>query len=71
MPPKQARDYLKNATIDFELLDEEVNRIIWTFTNLFPGCLIKSIEGIRLKKKFFWDQIQGDQPALAGRQHGR
>jgi len=55
---KAARDYVKNATIDFELLDKEVNKVIWTYTNLFPGCLIKSIEGIRMKKKFFWDQAK-------------
>jgi 6-oxo-cyclohex-1-ene-carbonyl-CoA hydrolase len=24
----------------------------------FPGCLIKSVEGIRLKKKYFWDQAK-------------
>jgi 6-oxo-cyclohex-1-ene-carbonyl-CoA hydrolase len=24
----------------------------------FPACLIKSVEGIRLKKKFFWDQAK-------------
>lgn len=40
---------------DFELLDKEVDKIIWTFANLFPGCLIKSIDGIRMKKKYFWD----------------
>lgn len=55
---KEARAYLKDAKIDFELLDREVDRVIWTYTNLFPGCLIKSIEGIRLKKKFFWDQTK-------------
>jgi 6-oxo-cyclohex-1-ene-carbonyl-CoA hydrolase len=55
---KEARAYLKEATIDFELLDKEIDRVIWTYTNLFPGCLIKSIEGIRLKKKFFWDQTK-------------
>lgn len=55
---KAARDYIKNATIDFELLDKEIDKVIWTYTNLFPGCLIKSIEGIRLKKKFFWDQAK-------------
>jgi 6-oxo-cyclohex-1-ene-carbonyl-CoA hydrolase len=53
---KKAREYVKGAKTDFELLDGEVNRIVWTYTNLFPGCLIKSVEGIRLKKKFFWDQ---------------
>lgn len=55
---KEARNIVKSATIDFELLDGEVNKILWTFTNLFPGCLIKSVEGIRLKKKFFWDQAK-------------
>jgi 6-oxo-cyclohex-1-ene-carbonyl-CoA hydrolase len=55
---KNAREYVRNAITDFELLDAEVNNILWTFTNLFTGCLIKSIEGIRLKKKFFWDQAK-------------
>ena len=55
---KKAREYVKTAKTDFEMLDNEINRILWTFTNLFPGCLIKSVEGIRLKKKFFWDQAK-------------
>ena len=55
---KQARAFIKSAQTDFERLDHEVNRILWTYTNLFPGCLIKSVEGIRLKKKFFWDQAK-------------
>jgi 6-oxocyclohex-1-ene-carbonyl-CoA hydrolase len=32
-----------------------VNEIVWTFANLMPLCLMKAIETIRLKKKFFWD----------------
>jgi 6-oxo-cyclohex-1-ene-carbonyl-CoA hydrolase len=55
---KAAREFMKSATIDFELLDKEVGKIAWTFTNLFPGCLIKSIDGVRQKKKFFWDQTK-------------
>jgi len=55
---KAAREYVIGATTDFELLDLELNKILFTFTNLFPGCLIKSVEGIRLKKKFFWDQAK-------------
>jgi 6-oxo-cyclohex-1-ene-carbonyl-CoA hydrolase len=55
---KKAREYVKNAKTDFEFLDTEVNKILWTYTNLFPGCLIKSVESIRLKKKFFWDQAK-------------
>jgi 6-oxo-cyclohex-1-ene-carbonyl-CoA hydrolase len=55
---KKAREYVKSVKPDFERLDAEVNKILWTYTNLFPGCLIKSVEGIRLKKKFFWDQAK-------------
>jgi 6-oxo-cyclohex-1-ene-carbonyl-CoA hydrolase len=55
---KEAREYVKNAKTDFELLDKEVNKIGWTFTNLFPGCLMKSIDSVRLKKKYFWDQMK-------------
>jgi 6-oxo-cyclohex-1-ene-carbonyl-CoA hydrolase len=35
-----------------------VDKLVWRFTNLFPGCLQKSIDGIRGKKKFFWDQTK-------------
>jgi 6-oxo-cyclohex-1-ene-carbonyl-CoA hydrolase len=55
---KKARETIKAAKTDLKLLDAEINKILWTFTNLFPGCLIKSVEGIRLKKKFFWDQAK-------------
>jgi 6-oxo-cyclohex-1-ene-carbonyl-CoA hydrolase len=52
---KKARALVKDATVDFELLDKAVNDMLWTFTNLFPHCLQMSIDGIRAKKKFFWD----------------
>ncbi len=55
---EKAREIVKTAKIDFRLLDAEVNRIVWTYANLFPNCLHKSIDGIRLKKKFFWDQAK-------------
>jgi 6-oxo-cyclohex-1-ene-carbonyl-CoA hydrolase len=55
---KKAREFLKTASIDFELLDKAVDEIVWNFTNLMPGCLIKSIDGIRMKKKYFWDQCK-------------
>jgi len=53
---ESARGEVAKATVDFSLLDAEVDSIVWKFTNLMPGCLIKSIDGIRAKKKFFWDQ---------------
>jgi 6-oxo-cyclohex-1-ene-carbonyl-CoA hydrolase len=52
---KKGRAILKDATMDFELLDKAVDDMLWTFTNLFPHCLQMSIDGIRAKKKFFWD----------------
>ncbi len=56
---KKAREWVNNKLkaneYDFALLDAEVDKIVWTFANLFPGCLIKSIDSIRAKKKFFWD----------------
>jgi 6-oxo-cyclohex-1-ene-carbonyl-CoA hydrolase len=55
---KEAKARFKSATTDLTLLDKEVDSIIWRFTNLFPGCLIKSIDGIRAKKKFYWDQAK-------------
>lgn len=56
---KKAQAYIKEVReqnkISFELLDKEVNKIIWIFANLFPGCLIKAMDSVRAKKKFFWD----------------
>lgn len=55
---KKAREYLKTANIDFELLDKAIHEIVWNFTNLFPGCLIKSLDSVRAKKKYFWDMAK-------------
>jgi 6-oxo-cyclohex-1-ene-carbonyl-CoA hydrolase len=49
---------MAQCTTDFERLDAEVSRLVWKFTNLFPHCLMNSIDGIRGKKKFFWDQMK-------------
>ncbi len=55
---KEGREMMKSCKIDLAPLDKAVNELVWTFTNLFPGCLMKSIDGIRMKKKFFWDQTK-------------
>jgi 6-oxo-cyclohex-1-ene-carbonyl-CoA hydrolase len=52
---KEAKGVLKSGETDFEMLDKTVNDYLWKMTNLFPGCLIKTIDSIRAKKKFFWD----------------
>ncbi|MFZ5511402.1 MAG: 6-oxocyclohex-1-ene-1-carbonyl-CoA hydratase, partial [Pseudomonadota bacterium] len=53
-----AKALMAQCKTDFELLDAEVNKLVWKFANLFPNCLITSIDGIRGKKKFFWDQMK-------------
>jgi 6-oxo-cyclohex-1-ene-carbonyl-CoA hydrolase len=55
---KAAREKMKTMAVDFSRLDKEIDALTWTFTNLFPGCLMKSIDGIRMKKKLFWDQTK-------------
>jgi 6-oxo-cyclohex-1-ene-carbonyl-CoA hydrolase len=55
---KAAREIIKETPVDFELLDAAVYETVWRFANLFPHCLQKSIDGIRAKKKFFWDQTK-------------
>ncbi len=55
---KAAKAQLKSGTVDFSGLDAAVEETVWRLVNLFPGCLIKSIDGIRQKKKFFWDQTK-------------
>jgi 6-oxo-cyclohex-1-ene-carbonyl-CoA hydrolase len=55
---KEAKAMMKELPKDLSLVDKEINRMIWTFANLFPGCLIKAVDGIRAKKKFFWDQAK-------------
>jgi 6-oxo-cyclohex-1-ene-carbonyl-CoA hydrolase len=55
---KAAKALMKECTTDLSGVDTEVNKIIWRLANLFPGCLQMSIDSIRAKKKFFWDQAK-------------
>jgi len=55
---KKAREYVRSATTDLSRLDQAVDEIVWKFANLMPHCLMKSVDGVRAKKKFFWDQMK-------------
>jgi len=55
---KEAKAKLKELPTDLSQLDAEVDKIVWTFANLFPHCLMKSVDSVRAKKKFFWDQMK-------------
>lgn len=54
----RGKEMLKSGETDFTLLDQEVAKVILTLSNLFPNCLMMSIDGIRQKKKYFWDQAK-------------
>jgi 6-oxo-cyclohex-1-ene-carbonyl-CoA hydrolase len=53
---KAAKELIAKCQIDLSPLDAEVDRMVWHFTHLFPGCLQMSIDCIRQKKRFYWDQ---------------
>jgi len=55
---RSGRERVKAGSTDFTALDAEIAALTWRLTNLFPGCLMKSIDGIRGKKKFFWDMMK-------------
>jgi len=55
---KKATEELKGLETDFSLLDNTINNMTWTFANLMPLCLMKTIETIRIKKKFWWDNTK-------------
>ncbi|HUU03251.1 MAG TPA: 6-oxocyclohex-1-ene-1-carbonyl-CoA hydratase [Myxococcota bacterium] len=55
---KAARELAKSCQVDFSLLDEAVDGMVWHLANLFPGCLQMSIDSVRAKKRFFWDQAK-------------
>ncbi len=51
----ESKAILKTLKTDFSALDDEVNQMVWTLANLMPLCLMKAIETMRIKKRFFWD----------------
>jgi 6-oxo-cyclohex-1-ene-carbonyl-CoA hydrolase len=51
----EAKTLLKTLKTDFSRFDRHINNMVWTLANLMPLCLMKSIETIRIKKRFFWD----------------
>jgi 6-oxo-cyclohex-1-ene-carbonyl-CoA hydrolase len=58
---KEAMQTLKGLKTDWTLLDEFINKMVWTLTNTTFLCLMNTIESVRNKKKFFWDQLKGGQ----------
>ncbi len=55
---KEATNMLKELQTDFSQLDSYIDKMVWTMANLFPLCEMMTIESIRMKKKFFWDETK-------------
>lgn len=57
---KAGKEIFKSGEADLSGLDAEVNKTVTHLANLFPGCVIKSMDSIRGKKRFFWDLAKND-----------
>ncbi len=57
---KEGADLLKTLKTDFSELDKFIDKMVWTLANLMPLCLMKAIETVRVKKRFFWDRTKMD-----------
>ena len=57
---KAGKEMLKELKTDWSALDGFIDKVVWTFANLMPLCLMKSIETVRVKKRFFWDRTKMD-----------
>ena len=55
---EEAKALMAECQRDLTGLDKAVDEMVWHLANLFPGCLQMSIDAIRAKKKFFWDQAK-------------
>ncbi|RLA95183.1 MAG: 6-oxocyclohex-1-ene-1-carbonyl-CoA hydratase [Deltaproteobacteria bacterium] len=58
---KQGLEELKALKTDFSLLDDYINRMVWTLCQTTFLCLMNTIEHVRVKKKFFWDLLKSSQ----------
>jgi 6-oxo-cyclohex-1-ene-carbonyl-CoA hydrolase len=58
---KKAAKELKALKTDFSLLDDYIERMVWTLTNTMVLNQMNTIDSIRVKKKFFWDMLKKTQ----------
>ena len=55
---KEASALIRELETDWSQLDAFIDKMVWTMANLFPLCEMMTIESIRMKKKFFWDETK-------------
>jgi 6-oxo-cyclohex-1-ene-carbonyl-CoA hydrolase len=58
---KQAKEELKGLSTDWSKLDAFVNEVAWTLSNTTYLCLMNTIEDVRARKKYFWDNLKSTQ----------
>ncbi len=58
---KEGLERLKQLKTDWSLLDDYINRMVWTLTQTTFLCLMNTIESVRVKKRFFWDLLKNTQ----------
>jgi 6-oxo-cyclohex-1-ene-carbonyl-CoA hydrolase len=55
---KEGSDQLKTLKTDWSALDDYITKFVWTLANLMPLCTMATVDSIRMKKKYFWDQTK-------------
>ena len=50
------KQLLERGQVDLELLDREVDALVFKLANTMPGCLTKTIESVRKHKLEHWDR---------------
>ncbi len=58
---RKATDELRGLQTDFSRLDDQVTRMVWTLCQTTVLCLMQTIESVRMRKKYFWDQEKQSQ----------
>jgi 6-oxo-cyclohex-1-ene-carbonyl-CoA hydrolase len=61
-----AKARLKSGQVDLSLLDEQVERLVWSLANTMPGCLSKTVESVRKHKLEHWDRNRETNRAWLG-----
>jgi 6-oxo-cyclohex-1-ene-carbonyl-CoA hydrolase len=55
---KEATNLLKTLKTDWSALDDYITKFVWSLANIMPLCGMATIDSIRMKKKYFWDQTK-------------
>lgn len=57
----QAKEELKNLQTDWSKIENYIDNMIWTISQTTVLCLMNTIEDVRARKKYFWDNLKSTQ----------